>query len=118
MLVSHIVLCANETQIGARTYFMHWVLHDWSDEHCRSILANIVDAMEPGYSRLIIHESILPDTHCDLPSACLSIMMMIQVAAFERSEKQWRDLLTSVGLTNVHFYQPPGSGEGIIEAIK
>ncbi|CAI7610465.1 unnamed protein product [Penicillium crustosum] len=103
---------------GARTYFMHWILHDWSDEHCRSILANIVDAMEPGYSRLVIHESILPDLHCGLPSACLSIMMMVQVAAFERSEKQWRDLLASVGLTNVKIYQPPGSGEGIVEAIK
>ncbi|KAI3104201.1 hypothetical protein CBS147333_7255 [Penicillium roqueforti] len=103
---------------GARAYFMHWILHDWSDEHCRSILANIVDAMEPGYSRLIIHESILPDLHCDLPSACLSVMMMVQVAAFERSEKQWRDLLASVGLTKVTFYQPPGSGEGIVEAFK
>ncbi|KAJ5501179.1 O-methyltransferase family 2 [Penicillium expansum] len=103
---------------SARTYFMHWILHDWSDEHCRAILANIVDAMEPGYSRLIIHESILPDLNCDLPSACLSIMMMVQVAAFERSEKQWRDLLSSVGLTNIKFHQPPGSGEGIVEAIK
>ncbi|KAJ5586842.1 uncharacterized protein N7459_002607 [Penicillium hispanicum] len=96
---------------GARTYFMHWILHDWSDEHCRSILSHIVDVMEPGYSRLIIHETILPDTDCDLPSACMSIMMMVQVAAFERSEKQWRDLLESVGLRKLTFYQPPAAGE-------
>jgi hypothetical protein len=97
---------------------MHWILHDWSDEQCRSILSHIVDAMEPGYSRLIIHEHILPDTGCDLPSACMSIMMMVQVAAFERSEKQWRELLGSVGLTNLVFHQPPVSGEGIIEAMR
>ncbi|KAJ5651544.1 uncharacterized protein N7484_005267 [Penicillium longicatenatum] len=103
---------------GARAYFMHWILHDWSDEHSRAILAPIVDAMEPGYSRLVIHETILPNFNCDLPSACMSIMMMVQVAAFERSEKQWRDLLASVGLINTSFYQPPGSGEGIIVAIK
>ncbi|KAJ5915994.1 O-methyltransferase family 2 [Penicillium tannophilum] len=103
---------------GARTYFMHWILHDWSDENGRAILTHIVDAMQPGYSRLIIHESILPDLECDLPSVCMSIMMMVQVAAFERSEKQWRDLLNSVGLTNINFFHPPGSGEGIIEAIK
>ncbi|KAJ5945967.1 O-methyltransferase family 2 [Penicillium verhagenii] len=103
---------------GARTYFMHWILHDWSDERCQSILRNIVDAMKPGYSRLILHESILPDTNCDLPTACMSIMMMVQVAAFERSEGQWRALLASVGLSQVTFYQCPGSGEGIIEAIK
>ncbi|KAJ5502466.1 hypothetical protein N7463_005340 [Penicillium fimorum] len=97
---------------------MHWIIHDWSDELCRSILANIVDAMEPGYPRLIIHESILPDLHCDLPSACLSIMMMVQVAALERVERLWWDLLAYVGLINVKFYQPPGSGDGIVEAIK
>jgi hypothetical protein len=96
---------------------MHWILHDWSDERCRSILANIVTAMKPGYSRLILHESILPDTNCDLSSACMSIMMMVQVAAFERSEGQWRDLLESVGLSRVNFYRCPGNGEGIIEAI-
>ncbi|KAJ5403524.1 hypothetical protein N7509_003395 [Penicillium cosmopolitanum] len=103
---------------GARVYFMHWILHDWSDEHCRSILTHIVDAMEPGYSRLIIHEQILRDSGCDIPSACMSVMMMVQVAALERSEKQWRDLLGSVGLQNVKFHQPPGTGEGIIEATK
>ncbi|KAJ6097481.1 O-methyltransferase family 2, partial [Penicillium canescens] len=103
---------------GARTYFMHWILHDWSDERCRSILTNIVAAMKPDYSRLILHESLLPDTNCDLSSACMSIMMMLQVAAFERSEEHWRDLLESVGLSHVTFYQSPGNGEGIIEAIK
>jgi hypothetical protein len=97
---------------------MHWILHDWSDERCRSILTNIVAAMKPGYSRLILHETLLPDTNCDLSSACMSIMMMVQVAAFERSEGQWRDLLGSVGLSHVTFYQSPGNGEGIIEAIK
>ncbi|OKL58531.1 hypothetical protein UA08_06370 [Talaromyces atroroseus] len=102
---------------GARAYFMHWILHDWSDEHCRSILSNIVAAMKPGYSKLIIHERILSDTNGDVASASLSIMMMVQVAAFERSEKQWRELLESVGLREIRFYYPPASGEGIIEAL-
>lgn len=97
---------------------MHWVFHDWSNEKCQSILLNIVDAMEPGYSRLIIHEHILPDVNCDLSSACMSVMMMVQVASFERSEKQWRGLLESVGLRQIRFYQPPATGEGIIEAVK
>lgn len=74
--------------------------------------------MEPGYSRLIINEYIIPDRQCDFPTACMSIMMMIQVGAFERSEKQWRELLNSVGLEKIVFHQPPSGGEGIIEAIK
>lgn len=48
----------------------------------------------------------------------MSIMMMVQVGAFERSEKQWRELLNSVGLEKIVFHQPPGGGEGVIEAVK
>ncbi|KAJ5722687.1 O-methyltransferase family 2 [Penicillium malachiteum] len=116
-LASHDFFTAQPVK-GARAYFMHWILHDWPDEQCRAILRHIVDAMEPGYSKLIIHETIIPDINCDLPSACMSVMMMIQVAGFERSEKQWRELLESVGLSKVVFHQPPISGEGIIEAMK
>ncbi|BAE55269.1 unnamed protein product [Aspergillus oryzae RIB40] len=103
---------------GARAYYMHWILHDWRDEQAHSILSHIVDAMEPGYSKLIINDQIIPDRDCDFATACISIMMMLQVGAFERTEKQWRALLTSVGLKDVSFYQPPGNGEGIIVATK
>ncbi|KAF7712281.1 Demethylsterigmatocystin 6-O-methyltransferase [Penicillium ucsense] len=103
---------------GARAYYMHWILHDWRDEQASDILRNIVAAMEPGYSRLIINDQIIPDRNCDYATACISIMMMVQVGAFERTEKQWRALLTSVGLKDLSFHQPPGGGEGIIVATK
>lgn len=97
---------------------MHWILHDWRDEQARDILSNVVAAMEPGYSRLIINDQIIPDRDCDFATACISIMMMVQVGSFERTGKQWRALLTSVGLKDFSFHQPPGSGEGIIIATK
>ncbi|KAF7590961.1 hypothetical protein BBP40_002213 [Aspergillus hancockii] len=103
---------------GARAYYMHWILHDWCDEQARDILSNIVTAMHPGYSRLIINDQIIPNRDCDFSTACISIMMMLQVGAFERTEKQWRALLASVGLKDVSFHQPPGGGEGIIVATK
>lgn len=43
---------------GARAYFMRTVLHDFSDEHCYKILANLKDAMEPGYSRILISDCV------------------------------------------------------------
>ncbi|KAL5356287.1 S-adenosyl-L-methionine-dependent methyltransferase [Aspergillus floccosus] len=103
---------------GARVYYLHWVLHDWADERAREILRHIVEAMEPGYSRLVINENIIPDQGCDYASACLSLLMMVQVGALERTEQQWRELLNSVGLTELAFYQPPGEGEGVIVATK
>lgn len=106
---------------GARVYYLHWILHDWSDTQARKILTHIIDAMEPGYSRLVINENIIPDRDCDYNVACLSMLMMVKVGALERTELQWRELLNSVGLTDISFYQPPGGsgeGEGVIVAVK
>ncbi|KAF1998877.1 S-adenosyl-L-methionine-dependent methyltransferase [Amniculicola lignicola CBS 123094] len=47
---------------GARAYFLHHILHDWSDKYCHLILKNIREAMTPGYSKLLIHNLVLPDT--------------------------------------------------------
>lgn len=97
---------------------MHQILHDWRDEQARDILDNIINAMDPGYSRLIINDQIIPDRDCDFATACISIKMMVQVGAFERTEKQWRALLTSAGLKDLSFHHPPNGGEGIITAAR
>ena len=108
------------TRKGARTYYLHWILHDWSDSQACQILSNIAAAMEPGYSVLIINETIIPDEGCDSLAAAISAMMMLQVGAAERTERQWRELLATVGLTDVRCYQSPagGAGEGIIVVRK
>ena len=43
--------------------------------------------------------------------------MMTNFSACERSEKQWRELLGSVGLRDVTFWLPPDSIDGVIEAV-
>lgn len=43
---------------GARAYFMRSVLHDWPDELCRKILGNVKEAMEPGYSKILISDCV------------------------------------------------------------
>lgn len=43
---------------GARAYFMRSVLHDWPDEQCRTILGHVKDAMEPGYSKILINDCV------------------------------------------------------------
>ena len=43
--------------------------------------------------------------------------MMTDFSACERSEKQWRELLGSVGLQEVTFWLPPDSIDGVIEAV-
>jgi hypothetical protein len=70
--------------------------------------------MEKEYSRLLINEFVLPDTGCDLHPALMDIMMMSLACGIERTEKQWRGLLESVGLEIVKIWRSPGV-ESVIE---
>lgn len=45
---------------GATIYYMHKIMHDWSDADCVRILAHLRDAMAPD-SRIFINEMIVPD---------------------------------------------------------
>lgn len=101
---------------GARAYFIHNVLHDWPDAKAAEILANIRPAMEPGYSRVLIHESLVTELH---PPARISISDVHMLACFgaaERSEAQWRRLVADAGLRVVKIWRPEGSAESVIEA--
>ncbi|TPR01014.1 Transmembrane amino acid transporter family protein [Aspergillus niger] len=77
---------------GARAYYMHSVLHDWTDDDCRRILANIIPAMKRGHSKLLLNENVIPSTNAYWETTSLDIIMMADFASTERTEKQWRAL--------------------------
>lgn len=58
---------------GARAYFMRSVLHDWQDDKCRAILNHLKDAMEPGYSRILISDCVRTPRYHLLPCLKLSL---------------------------------------------
>ena len=91
-------------------------MHDYSDSVCQQILKNIVDAMEPGYSKLLIWEFILPDVGASLYPSLLDINMMALLSGMERTERQWKTLLDLVGLEVVQFHKTGKNTEGLIEA--
>ncbi|KAF3021971.1 hypothetical protein E8E14_010378 [Neopestalotiopsis sp. 37M] len=102
---------------GARAYFYHHILHDWSDEYCLRILKQLKKAMKPGYSKLLIHEMIIPEEGAATFFAMLDITMMAFNAGMERTERQWEALLDQAGFKVVKFWPPPEQGaDGIVEA--
>ena len=102
---------------GARIYYYAHILHDWSDEECARILRQAKPAMEPGYSKILLSEVILPDTGCSLLQAGLDIQMMGMHAGMERTRAQWTRLLEGEGFRIVKFWMAPGGdGQGIVEA--
>lgn len=64
--------------------------------------------MEPGYSKLLICDLVLPDKHVPPFVAALDWEMMTYVAGHERTEKEWRSLLedseVSLKITGIWNY--------------
>lgn len=102
---------------GATAYYMHQILHDWPDVKAVQILANIAHGMEKGYSRLLIHESLITSTSADPRVTTTDIAMMACVAAKERTEEEWRILLAKAGLHVTKIWRKKGSIDCIIEAM-
>jgi hypothetical protein len=102
---------------NANVYFLANIFHNWADKDSQRILANVVAAMKPGYSKLLISDHILPEQNCPLHSFGRDIGMMSLHGGVERSEKQWKALLEPTGLEVIKFYDIGAKGEGLVEAI-
>jgi hypothetical protein len=101
--------------LGARGYFLHHILHDWPDKYCHQILGCLKKAMVPGYSKLLIHELILPNTKAVEIQARFDLVMMTFGGGAERSRTQWIKLLEDAGFCNIELHEHLDH-DGIIEA--
>ncbi|PYI20164.1 putative O-methyltransferase [Aspergillus violaceofuscus CBS 115571] len=101
---------------GSHIYFMHAVLHDWPDDKAKQILINTRNAMKKGYSKLLIYDIVLPSTKASTVQATMDVQMMSLLSAAERTEADWRRLLTDAGLQVCKFWPDPRQYEMIIEA--
>ncbi|KIN06846.1 hypothetical protein OIDMADRAFT_36616 [Oidiodendron maius Zn] len=100
---------------GARAYFLHSVLHDWSDEKAREILKNLIPAMVKEYSKILIQEVVIPDKEANAMTTGLDWALSCAVPGRERTELQWRELLELEGLAIVKIWSHPQSIESLIE---
>ncbi|KAJ5861071.1 uncharacterized protein N7529_008381 [Penicillium soppii] len=99
----------------ARAYFMHAVLHDWSDETSVKILKQIAAVMKPGYSKVLINDIVIPSTGASCYQAAMDCLVL-QASANERTEAVWSKVIKDAGLKLVKYY-PDGRGyESVIEA--
>ena len=71
--------------------------------------------MRPGYSRLLIHEFVLPDTGASLSAAGLDLHMMAMHAGMERTREQWTQLLGKAAFHIIKIWDRYGD-KGVIEA--
>ncbi|KAL8945984.1 MAG: hypothetical protein Q9222_007557 [Ikaeria aurantiellina] len=102
---------------GARAYYFRFVFHDWSDAKCVQILKNTASAMEKGYSKVLIHEWVLPDVGAPLQGSLMDLNMMCIPGGMERTESQWRGVLDEAGLKIEKIWVESPEMESLIEAV-
>lgn len=101
---------------GARAYSLHSILHDWDDEHGVRILENLVPALVPGYSRVLLNEIVLSEEKPTLAATSMDMMMLAHLGVRERTEADWKAIIEKAGLRFLKVYTYPGVAESVIEA--
>jgi hypothetical protein len=79
-------------------YMMKHIIHDWSDEQCRTIL-KLIRAQLPSHGRLLVCEQVMPEEPGPAPAKMLDIEMLVMtVGGKERTPREFGDLFVSAGL--------------------
>lgn len=102
---------------NARAYFLHSILHDWTDDKAVSILQNVKSAMKPGYSKVLINEVIVSNTDPSPLATGMDLIMMGAFSSRERTRVDWEALLEGVGLKLAGVWLDNSVAlDGVIEA--
>jgi len=106
-----------QTERDARIYYIRNCLHNWEDESCVKILSQVRAAMKEGYSKVVIHEFIMPERGAGTWVTTQDIEMMAMFGSAERTEEEYRELLGKAGLRLIKKYQNDNPNhESLIEA--
>lgn len=99
---------------GADAYIMKHIIHDWDDERATVILKNIRAAMNQG-GRLILIESVVAAGSQPDFAKLIDLEMLLLPGGRERTEQEFRDLLSGAGFTLTRIV-PTKSPLSVIEA--
>ncbi len=99
---------------GADAYLMRRILHDWPDAEAVTILRRCRMAMRPD-ARLLLIESVVGAPNEDPQSKFLDLVMLVSAGGRERTESEWRALLTDGGFHPCRVH-PAGPTSAVIEA--
>lgn len=82
---------------GADAYLLKYILHDWSDDECTAILANVRRAMSPK-ARVLVLDNVIPAGNAPSWGKLLDINMMALTTGRERTKEDFARLFAASGL--------------------
>jgi hypothetical protein len=101
---------------GGDLYILSAIIHDWNDEKALQILKNCYLAM-PKNAKLLLLEMILPADNTPHFGKFLDLQMLFTTNGMERTEAEYRNLLSEAGF-QVNKIIPTPATNSIIEAVK
>ncbi len=102
---------------GGDCYLMKHIIHDWSDDHCRTLLSHVAKAMKPS-GKVLVCETVMPDTTEPHPAKFMDLNMLAMTeGGCERTEREFSTLFESAGL-RLASVTPTPSPVSIVTAVK
>jgi hypothetical protein len=101
---------------GGDAYALKFILHDWNDEQSVAVLKNCRLAMAAGGKLLLIESVITPGDESSF-SKLLDLNMMVMTGGRERTEGEYRELLTAAGF-ELTVISPTSTPFRVIEATR
>jgi hypothetical protein len=81
---------------GADVYLLRRILHDWMDEEAKEILRCVRKAVN-GDARLLVADAVVGPPNEDPAAKFTDLLMLVSVGGRERTEPEWRALLSAGG---------------------
>ncbi len=101
---------------GCDAYIMKHIIHDWDDDHCRTILRLMREKL-PRKGRVLVCEMVVTDDPEPTPAKMLDIEMLVMtVGGKERTEAEFAELFASSGL-RLNRIVPTARPVAVIEAV-
>ncbi|KAJ4355704.1 uncharacterized protein N0V89_003724 [Didymosphaeria variabile] len=100
---------------GARAYYLHSIIQDWSDDVNTQILKAIVPAMKKGYSKVLINDFVVPNQGAAWPQTALDWELMASLGARHRTVAEHTEMYEGAGLKINGIWRHPHSLDSVIE---
>lgn len=101
---------------GADAHIMKWIIHDWDETKCHTILSNCYQAL-PANGKLILVEAVVPATSEPHFSKFIDLNMLVMTGGRERTAVEYGELLANAGFKLTRVI-PTASPMSVVEAIR
>ena len=81
---------------GGDAYVLKYILHNWDDDHCVTLLTKCREAMNPG-GRILVADAVVPPAEKPDWGKLLDIQMMVVVPGKERTKQEFAALFKRAG---------------------